>query len=144
MAEAIEAELGRVPATADCGDLWHNLRRAVALESGGISGKRKVLVLHEPPAPAGSIEDVVNATARAQAFIQAVSFRPDTAVEEFCRRVGGLYREGDEGVVVETYLNLLTRYEVQYNPVNSEAEALKVRLHGRGLYAEMRLGLGRT
>lgn len=140
--EAIETELDRVPAAADCADLWHGVARAVSMESSGTGGKRRVIVVNEPASRRDAGDELVNATAGAQAFVQAISFGPDRAVEDFCRKVGGLYREADEGAALGMYLNLLTQHEVVYQPANSEAQALKVRLHGPGLYAEMRLPLG--
>jgi hypothetical protein len=139
--EATEADLARIPAANDCVDLWHGVRRAVSLESGGMGGKRRVIIVNEPANRRDAGEDLVNGTAGAQAFVQAISFGPDRAVEDFCRRVGGLYREADESGALETYLNLLARHEVVYQPVNPEAQSVKVRLHGPGLYAEMRLSL---
>jgi HEAT repeat protein len=139
--EAIAAELERVPPAVQCGDLWRNVARAVAID-GGTAGKRRVIILNEPAStrpPAG--EDLVTATAAAQAFVQAVSFGPDARVEEFCRRVSGLSREADDEAMLEAYLTLLTRYEVTYLPVAPEAASLKVRLHGPGLYAEARLAI---
>jgi tellurite resistance protein len=139
--EAIETELDRLPAANDCGDLWHNVARAVSLDSGGMVGNRKVILVNEPATRPDAGQELVSATAGAQAFVQAISFGPDRTVEDFCRRAGGLYREGDESGAIETYLNLLARHEVVYQPVNPAAQSLKVRLHGPGLYAEMRLPL---
>jgi hypothetical protein len=140
--EAILTELDRAPAAHDCGDLWHNVARSVAIDSAGLMGKRRVIVVNEPANRRSATEELVTAAAAVQAFVQAISFGQDSAVEDFCRRAGGLYREGDESAALETYLNLLTRHEVLYQPVNPDAQSLKVRLHGPGLYAEMRLSLG--
>jgi hypothetical protein len=139
--EAIETELDRVPAANDCGDLWHNVARAVAIDAGGMVGKRRVIVVNEPATRRDASDELVNGAAAAQAFMQAISFGPDRAVEDFCRRAGGLYREADESAALETYLNLLTRYEVVYQSANAGAQSLKVRLHSPGLFAEMRLSV---
>ena len=37
--------------------------------------------------------------------------------------------------------SLLTRYEVTYPPVDQDADSVKIRLHGPGLYAEAQVAL---
>jgi HEAT repeat protein len=137
--EAIAAELERVPPAAECADLWQSVARAVDMEGKGIAGKLRVIVLNDPaPRPSAS-EALAGAVVAAQAFVQTVSYGPDGAVEEFCRRVSGLYREADDPAVVDAYLNVLARYEVSYQPVNPAAATVKLRLCGPGLYAETQL-----
>jgi hypothetical protein len=140
--EGISAELDRIPAASDCGELWHNLNRAVTLETGGIAGKRHVIVLNELAPRPPAVDDLVAATAAAQASMQVISTVPDPLVEDFCRRVNGRFLSAeDESVALDAYLNLLTRYEVVYQPLDPEAQSLKLRLHGPGLWAETRLPL---
>lgn len=133
--DAIEAELARVPAEEDCGDLWQSVRRAAALDTGGIPGKRQVIIWNERPQSAAASDELAAGTA-AQAFVQAISAEPDGALAEFCRRIKGVYGEAGADALIEACLHPLARYEVVYQPSEAKAELLRLRLHGPGLWGE--------
>lgn len=139
--EAITAELDRVPPASDCDDLWHSVARAVKVDGGSNAGKRRIILFNQPADRAAAGEELVSAAIASQAYVQAVSFGPDGAVQDFCRRVNGHFREAGEDGGVEAYLSLFAKYEASYQPLDAEAQSLKIRLHGPGLYAETRVAL---
>lgn len=140
-ADAVAADLQRIPPTADCVDVWRSLAVAVKPESGGIGVRRSVVVFIDAcdrPSPGEELRAAVIAS---QAFLQVVSTGPDPAVEEFCRAVGGIFRLASEEAAADACLTLVLRYELSYQPVNPDARTLKLRVHGPAMLAETTLAI---
>jgi hypothetical protein len=139
-AEAIAAELDHAPAPEACPEIWGAIARAVSAE-GGIAGRRMVIVATDRPVVKGAPDDLVAAVGASQAFLQALSIGRDPALEEFCRRVNGLFRLAEPGAAVQAYLQLCTGHEVCWQPVQPDAHVLRIRVHGPDFCSEMRLPL---
>jgi HEAT repeat protein len=126
----------RIPPAADCLDVWRALAIAVNPETGGLVGKRHIILFNDAfdrPSPGEALRAAVMA---GQCFLQVISNGPDPEVEEFCQSVGGVFRLHTEDAVEEAYLTLFARYDVSYPSPNREAAAARIRVHGPGMFAE--------
>jgi hypothetical protein len=127
-ADAIGAEFDRVPPQASCLDIWRSIWRSVEMDTAPVFGKRQLMIFGDGRTASAAGEDVVAAVAAAHAGVYVISPGPDPALEEFCRRVNGVFR--DETAIVDSYLDPLAQYEIQYQAPAPEGRALKIRLHG--------------
>lgn len=140
-ADALAADLERAPSPTECLDVWRSLAAVLKPESGGIGGRRHVILFSDAADRPSPGEDLRALVAAAQAFVQVVSTGPDPAVEEFCRAVGGIFRVASEEAAIDACLTLALRYELSFQPVNPEARTLKVRVHGPGMLCEAALAI---
>jgi hypothetical protein len=140
-AEAIQSDLEQIPPVAECAGLWRSIAQVVNMDTGPLPGKRHVIVFGEPGTKAAAGDELVSAVAAAQALVQVVSPAPDAALEDFCRRVNGIFWLSGNDAAIRAYVNLYGRYEVFYPPLDTEAQTLKIRVHGPALCAETALAL---
>jgi hypothetical protein len=139
--EAIAADWDCIPQAAGCAGLYRSIAGAVSMENGALVGKRRLIVFADPAPRVPPSEDLIAAVAAAQAFVQVISSGPDPVLEEFCRRVKGVFWSSPETSTIQAYLTLFSRYEVVYQPPAPQAQSLKVRLHGPALSAETLVAL---
>jgi hypothetical protein len=139
--EALAAEMARAVPGTECAPLWHSIARAASTESGGFVGRRNLIVISEPGMTAWAGPELISGVIASQSLVQVICSGPDAALEEFCRRVGGIFCISDKDAVLQAYLNLYAHYEVVYESRCPEALALKIRLHGAGISAETQLPL---
>jgi hypothetical protein len=137
--DAIAADWEHVPAAADCADLWHSIAAGVSIDTKPLTGQRRLIVFSDPASRPPADDELVKAVAAAQAFVQVISSGPDPVLEDFCRRVNGVFYCGGEDPSIQAYLNLFARYEVVYQPLKPDAKCLKIRLHGLNLCGEAAL-----
>jgi len=124
-----------VPIRMDCTSFWTAVQRAV-LPPGNraLRGKRHVIVLAPDEVAANADDAVISAVQASRASIQVVSTSANPLLREFCRRVYGHFHYVEDNSAIEeaisrTYLSLLARYEIRYQPVSPAATSLKLRVH---------------
>ena len=136
--------LTAIPSRAECADLWTALWTVVRPENGPPRGKRHLIVF----APLGitrvSGHGLVAGLISSRTSVQIISAEPHTALESLCSQTGGSFQlagtEAEiEKLISRAYLNLLTRYDISYQPVHSEPTSLKVRVHTTAGWGEVTL-----
>jgi hypothetical protein len=132
-AEAAAADLIQVPPKIDCTDLWLTIGRIINNESGGIHGKRHI-VLVNPSQSQGTPSHELVASLSSRATLQVISSVPDPSLEALCARVQGSFEvagreEQIPDLVARAYLRLMSRYEITWRPVYSDATEIRVKVH---------------
>ena len=126
-------------------DLWSAIRRALDPECGPAEGEGRLVVFSQGGCAAPEdYEELAAAATAARISVQAVSLAPDPQLEDLCVKTGGSLRLAPSeveapGLVLEAYLNLLTRYAVRYEPASPEAATVKLRIHTPEAWGECQI-----
>lgn len=107
-------------------------------------GKRHLIVVANEElvriAGHGLVANVLNS----RTSLQVISSFPNPALEDFCRKSRGRLQtfEKEEEIselVQQAYLNLMTRYEITYQPVSRDAPELKARIQTPSGWGEVKI-----
>ena len=146
-ADLIQPEFARIPLRFQPWDLWSAIRRCVAPENASVPDAQQLIIIAPARTRGAAAEELVAAVSAARAFVQVIAPGPDPALEQFCKKVGGLLwiadQAGQSEAVVHAYLQQLVRFEIAYETANADARTLKVRLHGRSIRGETEVLLPR-
>jgi hypothetical protein len=130
--EALAATLQGTTKRMDCTDLWTALWRATRPDAGQSRGRRHVIVLSSVEESRIAGHGLVSTVQTGRIPLQAICAGPNAELQEFCKRTRMPFHVGVEEelseLVERAYLNLLTRYEISYQPVSAEPVPLKVRV----------------
>jgi hypothetical protein len=142
--DSVAAALNGVPPRSECTDLWSAVWRSVQSDGGPVRGKRHVIVFsHNPEAKSAGLS-LISGILTSSALVQVVSSVVNPALASFCSRVHGSFRTAatDEEIatlVEQTYVNLLARYDIGYEPACPEAPTLRIRVHAPSGWGESEL-----
>uniref|UniRef100_Q029J2 PBS lyase HEAT domain protein repeat-containing protein n=1 Tax=Solibacter usitatus (strain Ellin6076) TaxID=234267 RepID=Q029J2_SOLUE len=130
--EALAATLQGTPKRIECTDLWTALWRASRPDAGQSRGRRHVIVFSSAEESRIAGHGLISTVQTGRVPLQAICAGPNAELQEFCKRTRmplqlGVQDEISE-LVERAYLNLLTRYEISYQPVSTEPVPLKVRV----------------
>ena len=130
--EALADTLQRTPKRIDCTDLWTALWRATRPDAGQSRGRRYVIVFSSREESRIAGHGLISTVQTGRIPLQAICAGPNGELREFCRQTRMPFYMGVEEEILElverAYLNLLTRYEISYQPVSAEPDPLKVRV----------------
>jgi hypothetical protein len=141
---ALAASLAKTPGKVDCSELWETLWRAVRPGQVGVRGKRHLIVVaNEEPgriAGHGLIANVIGS----RTSVQVISSFQNPAVEDFCLKAKGRFHTFQNeseipDLVEQAYLNLLTRYEIGYQPVSRDATEVRARVQTAAGWGEVKI-----
>jgi hypothetical protein len=122
------------PKWSDCSLFWGAVQRSVDLGNAPVRGKRHMIVLAPVDVGKAADDSLIAAVHASRTSVQVISTTPSPALREFCARTGGYFltvEEKPEAIrdqISLAYLNLLTRYEIRYQPVCPDATSLKLRV----------------
>jgi hypothetical protein len=146
MAETVAASLKEPPEQAACTDFWSVLREAVQPNTP-IRGARQLIVYcpSDPGIPTDALE-IISAAKAAGVVIQAIAGASNATLEDLCRRTHGKFRialstEDLRSIVEETYLTLLSRFDITYQPLTRGAASLHIRAANATGWGETTLAL---
>jgi len=131
--DALAASFAKTPGRMDCSELWESLWRCVRTDQSTVRGKRHLIVVTNEAlgriAGHGLIETIVNS----RTSLQVISSIPNPTVEDFCQKARGRFQTFENeaeipALVQQAFLNLLTRYEISYQPVSKDATVVKARV----------------
>jgi len=144
-ADLIQSAFARMPLRFQPRDIWRAIRRWVHPENASIPENQQLMIIGPVQSRGTASEELVDAVRTARAFVQVIASGRDPALEDFCKKVGGLFRMADQAdqsaAVAEAYIQQLARYEVSYQPVNAGTRTLKIRLHGPSVRGETEVRL---
>jgi hypothetical protein len=130
--DALAATLRDTPKRLDCTDLWTGVWRATKQDGGQSRGKRHVIVFSSAQEGRIAGHGLIANLQAGRIPIQVIASGPNDQLQGFCERTHTLFRNGAQEELVEmieqAYLNLLSRYEIAYQPVAALSPALKVRV----------------
>jgi HEAT repeat protein len=145
--EALSAALRGVPKRMECTDLWTAIWRATNLDGGQSRGKRHVIVFSSVEEDRIAGHGLIANLQDGRVPVQVISSGPNQQLAEFCRRTHIMQRNcSDEelGEMIEqSYLNLLARYEISYQPATETPADLKVHLQTPAGWGETMIVAGR-
>ena len=131
--EALAASFAKTPGRVDCSELWETLWRCVQPDQAAVRGKRHLIVVINEEfarlAGHGLIANVLSS----RTSLQVISSFPNPTVEDFCQKAKGRFTTFENeseipDLVQQAYLNLLTRYEISYQPVSKDATEVRARV----------------
>lgn len=129
--DALAAALRDTPKRSNCTDLWTGVWRATK-DGGQSRGKRHVIVFSSVEEGRIAGHGLITNMQSGRIPMQVIAAGPNQQLQEFCQRTHTLYRNSAAEELVETieqsYLNLLARYEIAYQPVAANTPVLKVRV----------------
>jgi acylphosphatase len=127
----LAAALRDTPKRSNCTDLWTGVWRATK-DGGQSRGKRHVIVFSSVEEGRIAGHGLITNMQSGRIPMQVIAAGPNQQLQEFCQRTHTLYRNSAAEELVETieqsYLNLLARYEIAYQPVAANTPVLKVRV----------------
>jgi hypothetical protein len=132
-ADVLAASLAKTPSRVDCSELWETLWRCVRPDQAPVRGKRHLIVVANEElgriAGHGLIANVIGS----RSSLQVISSFPNPSLEDFCRKSRGRFQsfENEDEIpelIQQAYLNLMTRYEISYQPVSRGAAEVKARV----------------
>lgn len=134
--EALRKALSEPAKRLECGDLWSSVWRAAKLDGGAARGVRRIFILSSVEESRLAGHGVVGKVQNPRVRIHAISAAPNHRLEEFCAKVDTTVRVVEPAEIAEvvrrTYLALLARYEIAYQPARAEASALRIRVQAHG------------
>jgi HEAT repeat protein len=134
--DALRKTLSDPARRLECGDLWSSVWRGAKLDCGVARGIRHIFILSSAEESRLAGHGVLGKAQNPRVQVHGISAVPNQRVAEFCAKVDAPMRVVDRAEIAETvrqsYLALLARYEVSYQPVNPEASALKIRVQAHG------------
>jgi hypothetical protein len=146
-AEALGTALRGLPKRLECTDLWTALWRATNQDGGQSRGKRHVIVFSSAEEGRVAGHGLISTMQGGRVPIQVISSGPNGQLAELCRRTHIMQRicvQDELGETIEqAYLNLLTRYEIAYQPVSTDPVDLKVHLQTPAGWGEALIAAGR-
>jgi hypothetical protein len=142
--EQIQTEFARTPDGSEPG-LWELLLGTLSIEGHHFPGRRHIMIFQDGPRGA-PVEPLITAVAGAQAMLHVISAEPDPAMEEVCRRTGGVFSVLEDSgqaaeAAVQAYLHQFARYEISWQPLEGDLRQIKIRLHGTSACGETGLAV---
>jgi hypothetical protein len=141
---ALAASFAKTPGRVDCSELWETLWRCVRPDQAASRGKRHLIVVANEEfrriAGHGLIANVISS----RTSLQVISSFPNPEVEDFCQKAKGRFYgfENESEIpdlVQQAYLNLLTRYEISYQPASKDATEVRARVHTASGWGEVKI-----
>ena len=143
--DALTASFAKTPGRVDCSELWETLSRCVqTADPSTVRGKRHLIVMTNEAmgrvAPQNLIENIVNS----RTSLQVISSIPSPTVEDFCQKARGRFQTFENeaeipALVQQAFLNLLTRYEISYQPVSKDATVVRARVQTAAGWGEVKI-----
>jgi hypothetical protein len=145
--DGLAAALRETPKRMECSDLWTAVWRSSKQGGGPSRGRRHVIVFSSGEEGRIAGHGLISNMQSRRTPVQVIASGPNEHLEEFCRRTHTSYRSGVEEdlaeMIEQAYLNLLTRYEIAYQPVSADAADLKVRIQTPVGWGETLIAAGR-
>jgi HEAT repeat protein len=112
-------------------DFWHAWWRALRAKAAVTRGKRHILVLAGEPVSGAAGLGLAEALEAARGQVQVIATSPNPAIEDVClrTRTSLVKPVGNDTVataIEQAYLNLLGRYEIEYQPQAAEAVQVEI------------------
>jgi hypothetical protein len=142
--EALEKSFGQAPGRVDCSELWQTLWRCVGSDQAAARGQRHLIVVATDPIEKIAGHSLISNMIGSHTSLQVISSVSNPKLEDFSRQVKGRLRTFENQseipeLVLQAYLNLLTRYEISYRPMSPEAAILKARVQTASGWGEVRI-----
>lgn len=130
------AALSEIPRRADCADFWHTCWRALRSGASVVRGKRQIIVLAVKPVVGAGGHGLAEALDAGRGRIQVIASAPNAPVDEICRKTktSCVWAEHDDAIVAameNAYLNMLARYEVEFQPRSEGARQVEIKVQTR-------------
>jgi HEAT repeat protein len=142
-AEALANTLQSTPKKMDCTDLWTAVWRATKQDANQVRGKRHVILFSSAEEGRIAGHGLITNMQNSRIPLQVICSGPNAQLEEFCKRTHVRFRIGIEEeipqLIEQAYLNLLSRFEIAYQPVSTDAEEVKVRVQTPSGWGEARI-----
>jgi hypothetical protein len=121
-----------VPNRADCTGFWTAIRRAALPGESPKPSLRHMIALAPEEVGGSPDKSLVAAVLASRTSLQVISGSPNAALRAFCEQAGGRFVGVDRDSrlvesVSHSYLSLLARYEIRYEPASPQA-IVKVRV----------------
>jgi hypothetical protein len=142
-AEALANALGSTPKKMDCTDLWTAVWRATKQDANQVRGKRHVILFSSADENRIAGHGLISNMQSSRIPLQVICAGPNGQLQNFCKLTHVRFRVGIEAeipqLIEQAYLNLLTRYEIAYQPVSPDAQEVKVRVQAPTGWGESRI-----
>jgi HEAT repeat protein len=129
--EAAQAMLIAPPKRIDCTDLWTAVWRATRSEVSA-RGQRHIFIFSRAPENRIAGHGLIASVQAGRYRVHAVSSVENPELQDFCNRTHSAFdlvaEEEFPDAIRQSYLSVLARYEVTYQPVTSQAGTLKIRV----------------
>ncbi|HXA50170.1 MAG TPA: HEAT repeat domain-containing protein, partial [Candidatus Acidoferrum sp.] len=134
--DALRKVLSEPARRLECGDLWSSVWRGAKLDGGAARGIRHIFILSSVEESRLAGHGVLGKVQSPRVQIHAISAVPNPRVAELCTKLNATMRVVDPADIADTvrrsYLALLARYEIAYQPASAQAAALKIRVQAHG------------
>jgi hypothetical protein len=146
----VAAAFQQIPKACDCSLFWDAVERSIQPGNVPLRGQRHLIVLAPAEIGEPAADSLIAAVHASRTSVRVVSTGPNPALQEFCSRTGGYFLPAKnepnaiEDCVSLAYLNLLSRYEIRYQPVCPDAASLKIRVHTPEGWGETAVALSLT
>jgi HEAT repeats len=131
-AASMEAMFTEPAKRIDCTDLWTALWRATRTEGVTSRGQRHILVFSRSPEGRIAGHGLIASVQTGRMPVRVISSVENPEVLEFCKRTHSGFELAPEDdiaeIIQQTYLSLLARYEITYQPPAGSASTLKIRV----------------
>jgi hypothetical protein len=129
--EVAEGMLVKPAKRIDCTDLWTALWRATHTDANS-RGQRHIFVFSRSPENRIAGHGLVSNVQSGRCHVLAISSVENPELSEFCKRTHSTFDVAAEEEIPElirqAYLSLLARFEITYQPLNTSAGSLKIRV----------------
>lgn len=147
-ADVLAASFAKVPARMDCSELWETLWRCIQPDQPPVQGRRHLIVVVNQEIGGAAGPELIANVISSRSSLQVIASCPNPAVEEFCRKAKGRLQTFENEteiteLVQQAYLNLLTRFEIVYQPVDPDAGEVRVRVQTRSGCADVKIPIPR-
>lgn len=124
----------KVPTKTNCAHLWSTIRRSVQLDAWPSRGQRHIIVYSQSETnPPVSYPELASTAINAHVSVHAISLVPNSALEALCQTTKGSFQsaaspEEVPGYVEKICLKLLARYTIRYQPGETAAASIGIRV----------------
>jgi len=141
-----EAMFTEPPKRVDCTDLWTALWRATRSDGVASRGQRHIVVFSRSPESCIAGHGLISNVQTGRFQVRAISSVENPQLLEFCKRTHSPFdlapSEEIPEIIRQTYLSLLARYEITYQPLTTGATIMKIRVQSPDGCGETVVSLG--
>jgi hypothetical protein len=140
--ELLSASFSEIVRRSDCADFWHTWWHALRAGASVVRGKRHIIVVAGETVDGVGGHGLAEALDAARGRVQVVASPPNPAVESICRktRTNCTWAGAGEGItsaIERAYLNLLARYELEYQPLSADARQVEIKIQAQDGWGEI-------
>jgi hypothetical protein len=146
ISDVLAASFSKTPPRVACSELWETLWRCVRPDQAPVRGKRHLIVVANEELSRMAGHGLIANVLSSRSSLQVISSLPNPTLEDFCNKSRGRFRtfENEDEIpdlVQQAYLNLMTRYEISYQPVCRDAVEVKARVQTAAGWGEVKVAI---